>query len=155
MSVRPVTASITLTRRSLLRNGAAAAAATLVGLRPWAVAPAAASAGHLLRSSYSGLIGRRFTAGSVELRLVSVGDVAGASVDRSLAGSEDAFVLTFVGPLEPVVEAGTHTVRNPALGTFELFMSLVGRPLKDCRYEAVIDRSVGAVTTRARRVARS
>ena len=86
------------------------------------------SAGHLRRSSYEGLIGSSFTAGSVELRLLSVSDLAGAAVDPSLAGSEDAFALAFAGPLDAALEAGTHTLGHPALGTFELFVSPVERP---------------------------
>jgi hypothetical protein len=139
-----MSASIILTRRSLLRTGALATAATLVGLKPWAPARARGAASHLVRSSYAGLVGQRFAAGSVELRLLSVADVAGAAVDPSLAGSEDAFELTFSGPLEPVLDAGTHTLTNAGLGTFELFLSPVEQPRDDRRYEAVVDRSVGA-----------
>jgi hypothetical protein len=135
--------SITLTRRSLLRSGAVAAAATLVGMRPWAPASAAAAPGHLLRSSYEGLVGQSFSVGSVELRLLSVADVAGAGVDASLAGSEDAFVLTFSASRSAALKAGTHTFRHSRLGEFELFVSPVGRPA-DRVYEAVVDRSVGA-----------
>jgi hypothetical protein len=135
---------LTLTRRSLLRTGALASATTLVGLRPWAPAPAAAAPGHLRRSSYAGLLGETVRVGSVDLRLDSVADVAGAAVDQSLAGIEDAFVLSFSGPLEAALEGDIHTVMHPALGTFELFVSAVERPGSDRRYEAVIDRSVGA-----------
>ena len=148
-----MTPSTTLTRRSLLRTGALATAATFAGLGPWAAARAAAAGSHLLRSSYTGLVGQRFAAGSVALRLLSVADVAGAAGNRSLVGSEDAFVLTFSGPLDPALEAGTHTLRNAALGTFELFLSPVGKPRKDQRYEAVVDRSVGAPKDPAKRAA--
>ena len=65
--------ALTLTRRSLLRAGAIATAASFVGLRPWAAAPAAAASGHLLRSSYDGLVGEGFRVGSADLRLLSVG----------------------------------------------------------------------------------
>jgi hypothetical protein len=82
----------TLTRRTLLRNGAAATAVAMLG---WSAAPAAASSGHLRRSSYNGLVGQSFRSGLVDLRLVSVTDVAGAKRAKSLAGSENAFVLTF------------------------------------------------------------
>jgi Domain of unknown function (DUF6916) len=142
----------TLTRRTLLRTGAAAAAATMLGLRPWAAAPAAAaSGGHLVRSAYAGLVGRRFAVGSAKLRLKSISDVAGAARDASLVGSEDAFVLTFSGPLAQPLESGTHTLRHPDLGTFELFISPVKRPSTDCLYEAVIDRSVGVSKSLRRR----
>jgi hypothetical protein len=137
----------TLTRRSLLRGGAAATAAALAGIRPWAapaVAGAVTPAGHLARSSYAGRIGQRFATGSAELRLLSLSDVAGAAVQRSLAGSEDAFALTFSGPLGPVLATGTHTLRHEELGTFDLFVSPVEQPHADRRYEAVVDRSVGA-----------
>jgi hypothetical protein len=134
-----------ITRRTLLRTGAAATAATLFGLRPWAAAPAAAaSGGHLVRSSYAGLARRSFVVGSVKLRLQSISDVAGAAHERSLVGSEHAFVLTFSGPRSQPLESGTHRLRHPDLGSFDLFLSPVKRPSTDRRYEAVIDRSVGA-----------
>jgi hypothetical protein len=137
-----MSASTMFTRRSLLRIGAMAV--TLVGLRPWASASAAAAPGHLLRSSYAGREGQHFVAGSVDLRLVSVSDLAGASADRSLRGSEDAFALVFSGPLDVALEAGTHTVRHADLGRFELFVAPVERPRSDRRYEVVVDRSVRA-----------
>ncbi len=143
----------TLTRRSFLRAGVATSAAALAGIRPWAPAPAAAAAGHLRRSSYEGLVGQGFTTGSVELRLLSVADLAGAAADKSLAGSEDAFALTFSGPLGAPLEAGTHTFGHPGLGTFELFVAPVERPAGDRRYEAVVDRSVGAPKSPPRRAA--
>jgi hypothetical protein len=140
--VSAMTPPTTLTRRSLLRMGALATSAALGGLRPWDVAAAEAAASHLRRSSWSRLLGRRFAVGTVELKLLSVTNVAGAAVNASLAGSDDAFVLSFSGPLTPVLRAGTYTLQNPRLGRFELFVSPVGRPGKDQRYEAVIDRSV-------------
>jgi hypothetical protein len=134
--------SNTLSRRSLLRTGAAATAAMMLGLRPWAPAPAAASGSHLVRSSYTGLLRRRFAVGSAELRLRSISDVAGAALDASLEESDDAFVLTFSGPLEQPLASATHTLHHPELGTFELFTSPITRPSAGCMYEAVIDRSV-------------
>jgi len=140
-----------LTRRSLLRAGAVAAATTLLGIRPWSATPAAAAAGHLRRSAYTGLIGQGFAVGSLELRLLAVADLAGAAFDKSLAGSEDAFALTFAGPLGPALEAGTHILSHAALGTFELFVGPVEQPRADRRYEAVVDRSVGAPKSPPRR----
>ena len=134
----------TLTRRTLLRNGAAGTAAALLGTRPWSAAPAAAAAGHLRRSSYDGLVGQVFRAGSVDLRLLSVSDVAGAKRAKSLAGSENAFVLTFSGPGDAPLQGGTYKFRHRRLGTFELFVSPVGQPRGGRRYEAVVDRSVAA-----------
>jgi hypothetical protein len=115
----------------------------MLGLRPWAATPAAAASGrHLVRSSYAGLARRNFVVGSVNLRLQSISDVAGSAVDPALAGSEDAFVLTFSGPRSQQLKSATHTLRHPDLGTFELFISPVKRPSTACLYEAVIDRSV-------------
>ncbi len=136
--------SHTLTRRTLIRNGAAAGMAAMLGTRPWSAAPAAASDGHLRRSSYSGLVGQSFSVGSGELRLLSVADVAGANSAKSLVGSEHAFVLTFSGPRSAPLDGGVHRFWHPRLGTFPLFMSPVGLPRDDRRYEAVIDRSVAA-----------
>jgi hypothetical protein len=143
----------TLTRRSLLRAGALATAATLAGVRPWGAASAAAASGHLRRSSYDGLVGQSFGAGSVQLQLLSVSDLAGATVDKSLAGSEDAFALAFSGPLGAPLEAGTHALTHPELGTFELFVAPVEQPHADRRYEAVVDRSVGAPKSPPKRAA--
>jgi hypothetical protein len=145
---QPMRPSTTLTRRSLMRMGAAATATMVVGLRLWAPARASAASDHLLRSSYAGRLGQRFSTGSVGLELLSVADVAGAAADRSLSGSEDAFVLTFAGPLDSGLEAGTHTLSNAELGTFELFVSPVEQPRGDRRYEGVVDRSVRAPTSR-------
>jgi hypothetical protein len=149
-----MSSSMTMTRRSLLRSGAAAAAASFLGLHLWAPAPAGAAASHLRRSAYAGLVGENFTAGSVELRLLAVSDVAGAAVDNSLAGSEDAFVLAFSGPLDRALAGGTHTLHHPRLGPFDLFVSAVEQPRSDQRYEAVVDRSVRATrSARQRRAA--
>jgi hypothetical protein len=138
--------SIILTRRSLLRTGAIATAA-LVGLRPWAPGSAAAAPSHLVRSSYG--VGQRFAAGAADLHLVAVSDVAGAALDRALRASEDAFVLTFAGPLDVPLDGGTHRLRNGGLGAFELFLSPVEQPRGDRLYEAVIDRSVGVPPSRS------
>ena len=138
----------TFTRRKLLRLSAAAAGAAFAGLRPWDAAPALAAPSHLRRSSYVGRIGGRFAAGSVDLRLVSVTDVLGAGADRALRDSDDAFALVFSGPLEPALEAGSHTLRTSGLGSFELFLSPIERPASERLYEAVIDRSIGVSSAR-------
>jgi hypothetical protein len=139
---RSYTERTRVTRRTLLNLGAAAAGTALVAMSPWATAVAIAAPSHLRRSSYAGRVGQRFAAGSVDLRLLSVADVAGAGRDRALAGSEDAFALVFSGPLDRPLEAGAHALSNRGLGSFELFVSPVERPGADRRYEAVIDRSV-------------
>jgi hypothetical protein len=137
-----------LTRRSLLRAGAGAGAAVVIGVRPWAAAAAAAGTapGYLTRSGYAGLEGTSFTvetgADPVVLRLESIADVAGAATRRSLAGSEDSFALTFSGPLGSPLDSGIHTLRHARLGSFELFASPVDEPERSRTYEVVVDRSV-------------
>jgi len=137
-----------LTRRSLLRAGAGAGAAVVIGVRPWAAAAAAAGTapGYLTRSGYAGLEGTSFTvetgAEPVVLRLEPIADVAGAATSRSLAGSEDSFALTFSGPLGSPLDSGIHTLRHARLGSFELFASPVDDPERSRRYEVVVDRSV-------------
>jgi hypothetical protein len=98
-------------------------------------------------------VGDAFRVGSAELRLLSVDDLASAAVDKTLAGREDAFALVFAGPLDVAVEGATHSVRHPALGRFELFVSEVGQPRSERRYEAVIDRSVRGPRSARKRTA--
>jgi hypothetical protein len=144
-----------LTRRSLLQTGAATGAGALTGLRPWSAAPAAAATlpSYLRRSTYTRLVRRDFAvtgdAGPVVLNLLSVSDVAGARMRKALAGSEDAFALAFSGPLATPLDSGTYTVRHPDLGTFRMFVSEVGRPAGNRRYEALVDRSVGVAPSKA------
>jgi hypothetical protein len=129
---------IGLTRRSLLCTGATAGVAVAVGLRP----PGAAALigdtapGHLTRSAYAGLEGTTFPVETgvrpVALRLDSV------------VGSEDAFALSFSGPLEAPLDSGIHTLRHPALGNIELFSSPVDDPKETRHYEVIVDRTLGA-----------
>jgi hypothetical protein len=107
----------------------------------------------LLRSSYDGHVGERFMVGSTDLQLLSVDDLASTAVEKSLVGSEDAFVLAFAGPLDAALDGGTNSVRHPALGRFKLFVSEVGQPQSERRYECVIDRSVRGPRSARKRTA--
>jgi hypothetical protein len=135
------------TRRSLLKAGAAAAAGALLAGRAWAPAAArAAGAGvppELRRSSYAGLVGTSFAVvgAGATLTLQGVDDVAGAAWSPDLAGSDDAFVLTFSGSPGDGPAQGVHALRHGDLGSFELFLSPVGSPA-DGAYAVVVDRSV-------------
>jgi hypothetical protein len=130
-----------LTRRSFLH---AAAAASVVGLRPWSAATAeAAVPGYLRRSTYLWARRRGYSARvggrGVPLQLISA------------KGRENAFSLTFAGPLGRPLVSGIHTLRHPALGTFQLFLSPVGVPQSGRhRYEAVVDRRMSVATARRR-----
>ncbi|HEY4095925.1 MAG TPA: hypothetical protein VGM33_10460 [Baekduia sp.] len=133
-----------ITRRSLLRTGATATAAVIVGVRPWdpaAAGAASAVATPLRRSDYAGLVGTDFAVadapGAAMLRLAWVSDLA----RPALRGSEDAFSLTFSG--DTPLDSGIHGLTHPELGSFDLFVSPVETAERH-RYEAVIDRSVVA-----------
>jgi hypothetical protein len=117
----------------------------MVGVRPWAPSPALAATaddgtpGYLLRSSYNWLKTFRFTVdGGAPLDLVAVDDLPAAAVVKELAGSEDAFTLTFSGAAGIV--GGTHALDHPELGPFELFLV----PDGGGSYSATVNRSVGA-----------
>jgi hypothetical protein len=140
---------IGITRRSLLYSGVGAGVAVAVGSRPPGAAALtmAGGPGYLRRGAYAGLEGTSFTvetgARPVALRLESVSDVAGAVTQRALVGSDDAFALTFSGPLATPLDSGIHTLHHPALGSFELFSSPVNAPDDERHYEVVVDRSIG------------
>jgi hypothetical protein len=73
------------------------------------------------------------------LKLETYGDLSAATVDGALAGSEDAFALSF-SARDPL-ESGIQTFSHPDLGVFEFFIAPVeGRGA----YEVVVNRSVGA-----------
>ena len=136
-----------LTRRDLLHAGAAAGvAAALSGAVPVLAAAASGPPSHLRRSAYAGLEGTAFTTAgpdgaAVTLRLSSVDDLVRAARERQLTGSDDAFALLFAGRPDRRLAAGTRTLQHPALGTFALFLTPVGRAAEDQAYEVVVDRS--------------
>jgi hypothetical protein len=138
-----------VTRRSLLATGGIAGAAAVAGIRPWAPAPAQAATAadtpsYLLRSSYQSLSTQSFGASlrgqSSDLTLQAVEDLpAAAAADKALAGSEDAFALSFSSSSQ--LEAEIHTFSHPDLGVFDLFIAPVER---QGAYEVVVNRSVNA-----------
>jgi hypothetical protein len=119
----------------------------VVGLRPWSPSPAQAAAdtpSFLIRSSYQSLstqsFGTSLRGSTAELTLQAVEDLtAAARADKSLAGSEDAFALSFTSssPLTPEI----HTFSHPDLGVFDFFIAPVEN---QGRYEVVVNRSVNA-----------
>jgi hypothetical protein len=148
MRQRPSIKPSGLTRRSLFRAGGVAGAAAIVGGRALGVSPAFAATaddgtpGYLLRSSYNWLKTNEFTVGgAASIDLVAVADLPAATAVKELAGSEDAFMLTFAGGT--LLESGTHTLDNPELGRFELF--LVPDDAGGGSYSATVNRSVGAL----------
>jgi hypothetical protein len=138
-----------VTRRSLLATGGLAGAAVAAGIRPWSPAQAQAATSadtpsYLLRSPYQSLSTQSFGASlrgqTSDLTLLAVEDLPAASAaDKSLAGSEDAFSLSFSSstPLPPEI----HTLSHPDLGVFDLFIAPIER---QGSYEIVVNRSVNA-----------
>jgi hypothetical protein len=136
-----------VTRRNLLATGGLAGAAIAAGVKPWsaqAVTTSADTPSYLLRSSYNFLstqsFGTSLRGQTSELTLEAVEDLAAAAAaDKSLAGSEDAFALSFTAssPLEPEI----HTFSHPDFGAFDFFIAPVGN---QGRYEVVVNRSVNA-----------
>ena len=135
-----------VTRRSLLATGGLAGAAMAVGFKPWAPASAQAATdtpSYLIRSSYRALstqsFGTSLRGSTADLTLLSVEDLSAAASDKSLAGSEDAFALSFSSSAP--VTAEIHTFSHPDLGVFDLFIAPVENK---GRYEVVVNRSVNA-----------
>jgi hypothetical protein len=120
-----------------------------VGIRPWAPAQAEAATSsdtpsYLLRSSYLSLSTQSFGASlrgaTSDLTLQAVEDLpAAATADKSLAGSEDAFSLSFSA--SSPLTAEIHTFSHPDLGVFDVFIAPVEN---QGRYEVVVNRSVNA-----------
>lgn len=142
-----------LTRRRLIQASGATAATLYLGAltagAPAAFGATAAGApAYLRRSSYARLTNSAFTAAATggakaTLRLVEVADLARARSEKSFAGRDDAFALTFTGAPGAPLTSAIHELRHASLGTFSVFIAPVGRPTRtEQRYEVVIDRSV-------------
>lgn len=89
--------------------------------------------------TYEPLVGTVFdllgAGGTLPLELVQV-------EARNGKGTE-GFSLFFRGPVDPVAPHCTHTLRHPALGTFELFLGPIHAPnLPGITYQAVVARLV-------------
>jgi hypothetical protein len=116
-----------------------------VGFRPIAARAATVTdtPSYLLRSSYLSLSTQSFGASlrgqTSDLTLLSVDDLQAAATDKSLAGSEDAFSLSFSA--NSPLAAEIHTFSHPDLGVFDLFIAPVEN---QGRYEVVVNRSVNA-----------
>jgi hypothetical protein len=136
-----------LTRRRLLVTGGASGAAALAALNPRLAAAATAvvsDPAYLRRASYAGHLGERFDVNwwgsSGSLTLIGVNDIGTAD----LAGRDDAFSLVFSGDPSLVVGNGPLALGNRRLGGFELLVTAVGPRDAEPRFEAIVNRSVGA-----------
>jgi hypothetical protein len=96
---------------------------------------------YLARSGYAGLSSTDFAVGGVgKFSLTAVSDLTGGS---KLAGSDDAFALSFSGPATADAAGGVRTFQNPELGSFDMFVVPDG-PTGSQAYTAIVNRSVGA-----------
>jgi hypothetical protein len=130
-----------LSRRRLLAAGGAGVAA--LWLAPvGGVAEAATLRPELKRATWLGLADPAVdVAGrSASLRLVEVADLPVATALPALQGHDGAFALRFTGPAD--LPQGTHALRHPELGAFELFLVPGGALDGGRRYEAIVDRTV-------------
>jgi hypothetical protein len=138
-----------LTRGGLIKAGAAAALAVGVGGTGRALAgghtadslergigsPRGGPA-YLRRSSYAPLVGTDFRIHVPEGRALRLKLVEA----RKLRGPGEAFSLLFRGRRRVDVAGGTYRIEHGALGSFDLFVSPVGRGVKGLELEAVINR---------------
>lgn len=133
-----------ISRRAMLKLSGGSVLALTVPLdlaAPTLAAPAAPA--QLRRSSWAGLVGSLIpVVGGPALRLVDVADLSRAQADPGLRDLEEAFVLTFRGPVEPTLGSGIAQLQHPELGTVSLFLSPVDTAQGGQRYEALVDRTV-------------
>jgi hypothetical protein len=90
----------------------------------------------LHRSTWAPLVGDRFTLslpGRKSLRMQLI-----ATTPHKSPG--ESFSLVFRGRADAAAESGLYRIRHSDLGSFELFLSPVGRGVKGLDLEAVINR---------------
>jgi hypothetical protein len=145
MSAEPAHRS-TMTRAELVQAGAAAAAVVAIptvgrslvpGLHA-ALAPARpATAPPLRHATYLPLVGQAFEVthidGSrVRLQLLEV---------RAHDQSGESFSLFFQGGTRTELQSAVHTIEHPGLGSVDLLLGPVGRPVGKRQFEAVVNRT--------------
>ncbi len=142
--------SARLTRARLLKTGAMAALVAGAGGAGRALAGVGSSditegpgigmphggPAYLHRGSYAPLVGSEFTlhrpgARTLRMKLVET---------NVRPGVGDSFSLLFRGRRTSGVESGIFRIEHPRMGSFELFLSPVGRGVKGLNLEAVINR---------------
>jgi hypothetical protein len=138
-----VTASA-LTRRRLLRNGAAGTAAVYLASQ-WEILDSAAIgaplAPALRRSTWTALAGTTVRAAGQRLTVVEVTDLPIAATIPALQGHDGAFVVHFSG--DRGLAAGTVAVTGDRDLATELFLSPVDATAGSSQhYEAIIDRTI-------------
>lgn len=127
-----------ITRRQALKLGAATTLAATLGCTGTSVA---GPPSYLVRASYAGLAGQRFTVGGRSLTLASITDASADWTEGWTAGDDDVFALRFEGP--EGLGAEIHEFHHAALGRFRLYAGAIEAPERGVqRYEVVVDRSL-------------
>ncbi len=144
MSTRTEERQTELTRRRFVQVTGATASVVILSSGPGRLVASAVAAtpSYLQRRAYADLVGSTFVLDGLSLTLAEVADLPRAASDRSLAGRDDAFVLTFTGPATPPLSQDTYDLHHERLGTATLFLVPVDRTTHQQHYEAVIDRTV-------------
>lgn len=138
-----------LTRGVLIKAGTAAALAVGAGgagravagvagadLAPSAIGTPTGGAAHLRRETYVPLLGTTFLLHRPEARPLRVRLIEA----RRRKGVGDSFSLLFRSRTRPGIDGGIYRLEHRSLGTFELFVSPVGRGVKGLDLEAVVNR---------------
>jgi len=138
---------MTLTRRQLLRTGAAAVAVAgtpmLRGL-PARAAGSAALATELTQAAFTAQIGTAFRVPVTPSRIVAVRLDSVTPLPRSgppaPAPSGEGFSLLFVGSAASAFPQGRYLLRHRRLGRVDLLLVPVDQARDGRRYEAVVNR---------------
>jgi len=136
----------TITRRALLRAGAAAVAVATFPLRVVeALAAPSSSTGTntWTFSQWSGLVGSRFRTTPAGGRTTSLELVATSNllhVDASSTSGPQTFALVFSGDPTPSPGEGTVGLHNEHVGSVRLFLVPGSATPHEQRYEAIVNR---------------
>jgi len=138
---------MTLSRRQLLRTGAAAVAVAstpiLRGLPALAASSNTAPSG-LTQAAFTAQVGTMFrvratAVGTVDIRLDSVTSLP-SPLPPAPASTGEGFSLLFRGPVTKAFAQGQYALRHRRLGTVRFLLVPVGPAGTDCTYEAVVNR---------------
>lgn len=138
---------MTLSRRDLLKTGAAAAVVAGVPVLravPAVAARSAVAPSVLTQAGFTAQVGTIFLVKVGAARMVPVRLDSVTSLPRPAppapASKGEGFSLIFSGPVGSPFVQGRYDLRHPTLGNLDLFLVPVGRAHKSLPYEAVINR---------------
>lgn len=81
-------------------------------------------------------VGQAFEVGGLPMTLERV-ERWGPEDEPAGTGGQQAFTLTWLGPLEPLLPQQIHQVEHPTSGSMEIFVVPVGATSEGVQYEAV------------------